>query len=350
MKEHRRISMNVAKTTSIIALIVIIFSLTVGAQSYSFAETSQIRVYIDEEEMTFTDMKPYLSKNRVLVPVRLISEQLGATVEWDQSKRIVTIIKGNDVISFNINYPRMTKNGTSYSMDTAAAMINGRVMVPLRFVSEQLGVGVTWEAETRSVLIDTNAENIPITTPSKQDVNKLILDMAKENPIYINGILVANKSYPLPQDYNPGENTTARKAFNIMQASAKLEGVNVYISSGFRSYSHQINTYNRYVKLYGQNVADTFAARPGYSEHQTGLAFDLNSIGDSFANTKEGIWVQNNCYKYGFIVRYPKGKESLTGYKYEPWHIRYVGIEVSTDLYNKGLCLEEYLGITSSYQ
>lgn len=349
MKEHRK-SMKVAKTIIIIALIVIIFSLTAGAQSYSFAETSQIRVYIDEEEMTFTDMKPYLSKNRVLVPVRLISEQLGATVEWDQSKRIVTIIKGNDVISFNIDYPRMTKNGTSYSMDAAAAMINGRVMVPLRFVSEQLGVGVTWEAETRSVLIDTSAENIPIITPSKQDVNKLILDMAKENPIYINGILVVNKSYPLPQDYNPGENATARKAFNIMQTSAKLEGINVYISSGFRSYSHQINTYNRYVKLYGQNVADTFAARPGYSEHQTGLAFDLNSIGDSFANTKEGIWVQNNCYKYGFIVRYPKGKESLTGYKYEPWHIRYVGIEVATDLYHKGLCLEEYLGITSTYQ
>lgn len=166
---------------------------------------------------------------------------------------------------------------------------------------------------------------------------------------YIDGILVVNKTYALPADYNPGVNADAQAAFDRMQADAAEEGLNIYISSGFRSYDYQAGLYQRYVDKDGKAEADRYSARAGHSEHQTGLAFDLNSIEESFANTKEGKWVNQNCHKYGFIIRYPSDKEAITGYKWEPWHIRYLGEETAQAVYDSGLCLEEYLGITSEY-
>lgn len=166
---------------------------------------------------------------------------------------------------------------------------------------------------------------------------------------YIDGILVVNKTYALPADYNPGVNADAQAAFDRMQADAAAEGLNIYISSGFRSYDYQAGLYRRYAEKDGAAEADRYSARAGHSEHQTGLAFDLNSIDDSFADTKEGEWVSRSCHRYGFIIRYPADKEDITGYKWEPWHIRYLGEETAQAVYDSGLCLEEYLGITSEY-
>lgn len=110
--------------------------------------------------------------------------------------------------------------------------------------------------------------------------------------------------------------------------------------------------YNNYVRQDGQREADTYSARAGHSEHQSGLAFDVNIINSSFANTNEARWLAANCYRYGFILRYPEGKTKETGYMYEPWHFRYVGIDLATKLYNNGnwLTMEDYFGITSEYQ
>lgn len=166
---------------------------------------------------------------------------------------------------------------------------------------------------------------------------------------YVNGILVANKTYALPADYNPGVDPDAQAAFDVMAQAAANEGLNIYISSGFRSYDYQAGLYQRYVDRDGQAAADTYSARPGHSEHQTGLAFDLNTISDSFANTPEGQWVAAHCHEYGFILRYPADKVEITGYKYEPWHLRYLGVETATAVAESGLCLEEYLGIDSVY-
>ena len=173
----------------------------------------------------------------------------------------------------------------------------------------------------------------------------------KDGITYIDGIMVANKTYSVPSSYNPGKLTAdCQAAFNEMQQSAAEDGCELYISSGFRSYSLQKNLYERYCARDGKAAADRYSARPGNSEHQTGYAIDLNTITYSFANTAEGKWVAENCYKYGFILRYPEDKESVTGYRYEPWHIRYVGIALATDIHNSGLCLEEYFGITSRYE
>jgi LAS superfamily LD-carboxypeptidase LdcB len=101
--------------------------------------------------------------------------------------------------------------------------------------------------------------------------------------------------------------------------------------------------------MYGKDATDTFSARPGHSEHQTGMAMDIIEASSAFEGTPAAIWLAENCYKYGFIIRYPKGKENITGYKYEPWHIRYLGKDTAWAVYNSGLTLEEYLGIDSVY-
>ena len=175
------------------------------------------------------------------------------------------------------------------------------------------------------------------------------LDPASIEPTYIRGILVVNKSYALPSWYGEGLAGETVAAFNAMQAEAASLGLDIYISSGFRSYWSQQSIYNRYVAADGQAAADRYSARPGHSEHQSGLTFDLNSIDESFAYTAEGQWVRDNAHRFGFVIRYPQGKEHITGYIWEPWHLRYLGTGVATELYNSGLSLEEYLGITSQY-
>ena len=152
---------------------------------------------------------------------------------------------------------------------------------------------------------------------------------------YVDGILIVNKTYSLPSDFDPGKlDDTAEKAFEQLQADAAKEGLDIYIGSDFRRYSYQ---------------ADTFSARPGFSEHQTGLTIDCNTIDDAFGQTKEAQWLAEHCADYGFIIRFPDGKEDITGYQYEPWHIRYVGVDTAKEIDQLGVSLEEYLGVQSEY-
>ncbi len=168
---------------------------------------------------------------------------------------------------------------------------------------------------------------------------------------YIDGLLIANKTYALPSDYDPGVDPEAKAALDKMIAAAKLDGLRLWNQSGYRTYDYQKYLYDKYVAKDGKEKADTYSARPGHSEHQSGLAFDINQVTDSFAGTPEAIWLAEHCHEFGFIIRYPKGKEHITGYKYEPWHIRYVGDpELAKAITDSGLCLEEYLGITSAYR
>lgn len=172
---------------------------------------------------------------------------------------------------------------------------------------------------------------------------------APSSPTYIDGMMIANKSYPLPASYNPGEDPEAVSALQTMIAAASNDGIQLFKVSGFRSYETQQGLYARYLLREGRDAADRYSARPGYSEHQTGLAFDLNSVETSFGETAEGKWLASHCMEYGFIIRYPEGKEDITGYMYEPWHVRYLGTENAKAVSESGLTLEEYLGITSVY-
>lgn len=187
--------------------------------------------------------------------------------------------------------------------------------------------------------------------PSPEDYNygPAPTQYSNDGLTYIQGVLIANKSYSLPADFNPGLDPTCQSQFNKLQSDAAAQGLNIWLSSGFRSYDYQNQIYNNYVARDGQAAADTYSARPGHSEHQSGLAIDVNQIDDSFIGTPEAIWLENHCHEYGFILRYPQGKQDITGYKYESWHIRYVGTDMSYPIHDSGLTLEEYFGIDSYY-
>ena len=158
-------------------------------------------------------------------------------------------------------------------------------------------------------------------------------------------ILVINKHYPLSKDYNPGENPTAKAAFLKLIAQMQKEGYAVSDNySGFRSYATQAKLYQSYVNREGQAAADRYSARPGYSEHQTGLAFDvIGTNGHLVEDESAAQWLLDHAADYGFVVRYLKGKESVTGYMHEEWHLRYVGKEAK-EIAASGLTLEEYYG------
>ncbi|MDR3151938.1 MAG: M15 family metallopeptidase [Bifidobacteriaceae bacterium] len=178
-----------------------------------------------------------------------------------------------------------------------------------------------------------------------------------KEPFSINGIIIADKKHPLPKDYNPGENPEAVKQLKKLIEAGQKSGDKyashlVYDYSGFRSYDYQIGVYNEYIAQSGQQFADDFSARPGYSEHQTGLAFDLRVTGsilyrgDDKTYDYYNDWVAQNAHNFGFIVRYRDQWQNSTGYKGEPWHLRYLGQTLATDVFKSDKPLEDYLAIS----
>lgn len=186
--------------------------------------------------------------------------------------------------------------------------------------------------------------------------------------------VVVNKLRPLnPQNYVPSDLTVpnvplrvpgnesmqVRKvtatALEQLFAAAKADGINLMLSSGYRSYTYQVGLYGGYVAQRGQAAADTDSARPGHSEHQTGLAADLEpasktcELDNCFANTPEGTWVAANAYKYGFLLRYPADKTAVTGYAYESWHVRFIGVDLAKELHAENVrTLEEFFSLPAA--
>lgn len=181
-------------------------------------------------------------------------------------------------------------------------------------------------------------------------------------------LVLVNKNRNLPSDYIPEDlvvpnvpfyfeeelpkkhlRKVASEALEKMFDSASDENLDLIAASGYRSYKRQKNIFEYKAKQRGEEVANQTSARPGQSEHQTGLAMDITSpdmdyhLYEKFGQTKEGKWLKENAHKFGFILRYPKEKENITGYSYEPWHFRYVGKEIAKDIYNENVTLEEYL-------
>lgn len=175
-------------------------------------------------------------------------------------------------------------------------------------------------SRTARVTIVQPAVATPISAPAPTPTTPV-------QPMYTKGILIINKKYALPSNYAPGENATAGAAARRMIADMQHQGLNISNAySGYRSYYHQDRLYQGYVASYGQARADTFSARPGHSEHQSGLAFDLlHQNGSLVTGANEASWIAANAHQYGFIVRYQPGKEHITGYSAEPWHLRYIG-------------------------
>ncbi|MCQ2471453.1 MAG: M15 family metallopeptidase [Clostridia bacterium] len=293
-------------------------------------------------------------KNSVLIGVVAVAVAAAAIVGVNAVKHQKPVDQPTTTKPISSSYYSEENTSESTSESTAPSLTqfsSSTSEITSESTSEQ-----TSERESTTVLLSgpKTTTKAPVSTTTRRPSTttrkpSTSVTPNTSSPTYINGILIVNKSYPLPQNYNPGVNSAAQSAFNTMQSAAAREGINLYIVSGFRSYSTQRDIYNNYVARDGKAAADRYSARPGHSEHQTGLAFDVNSLSQSFENTPEGRWLAANCYKYGFIIRFPKGKESITGYMYEPWHIRYLGTSTATSVYNSGLTLEEYLGVKSVY-
>ena len=175
-----------------------------------------------------------------------------------------------------------------------------------------------------------------------------------------NLLVLINKKIRLPSSYAPadlvdisgftGAKLLVETADKLLQmlAAAKSEGLDLTIVSAYRSYQDQVSVFNGWVASAGLKNAESFSAKPGFSQHQLGTAVDIGAVGkstfsDSFGKTPEGMWLEGNSYKYGFVISYPAGKETVTGYSYEPWHFRYIGVNNAQTMVNAGLILEEYL-------
>lgn len=205
---------------------------------------------------------------------------------------------------------------------------------------------------------------------NKTNESKIKKSSNKENiktTTNMQNILLVNKNYSIGSDYEPSDliipelyydnpnlkmTQPLRKnvalAFENMFDAAKKDGITLIGVSGYRSYDYQVGVFNNSIQENGETHAHKYVAEPGHSEHQTGLAIDVlsteyDNLDDGFENTKTFKWLKENMSDYGFILRYPKDKEEITGYNYEPWHLRYVGTEAAREILNKNLTLEEYL-------
>jgi len=230
------------------------------------------------------------------------------------------------------------------------------------------GAWFVWRHENAAKTASSTQSKTNGITATISGFNKKQYSLTDPTSIWI----IVNKQHPLnPKDYAPSDlvvpNVPLRvpgnesmevrhvtaTALQTMFAAAKSQGINLMLASGYRSYGYQVSLYNGYIQTQGQATADTQSARPGYSEHQTGLAADLEpasricEVEQCFAGTAEGKWLVANAYKYGFIIRYSADKVAVTGYEYEPWHVRYVGTALSGEMRQEGIeTLEEFFGVS----
>lgn len=204
----------------------------------------------------------------------------------------------------------------------------------------------------------TSIKGINIVSNDKDKVVQQAYVSEKKGP------LLVNSKYGLTKDYIPEKLTIPNIPFTTEASdeekhvakvivkpleelinTAKIEGITLLGNSAYRSYKSQTNTYNNRVKSQGKKLADAYVAKPGFSEHQTGLCIDITNKDRYFVEgTKEADWLAQNCHRFGFIIRYPKNKKNVTNIEYEPWHIRYVGKEAAKYIYDNQITLEEYLG------
>lgn len=193
----------------------------------------------------------------------------------------------------------------------------------------------------------------PSRTPSASDTRT---GAELDQPFTVDGVVVVSPHHRVSRNYVPewaneekGVHPDARAAFQRMAGAARADGLTLQIRSGYRSWTEQKASFDRALANYPEETARAYYAEPGASEHQTGLALDAwdgRNRGDAFAATDEARWLAEHAHEYGFIVRYPKGKEPITGYAWESWHLRWVGEDISRRFGpNSDLTLEEFMGL-----
>lgn len=225
----------------------------------------------------------------------------------------------------------------------------------------------TYKEENNERYIKFNNKNKDLTIDEVVKSVNINLDInfyenIEESPNKNTNLILVNKHYALDKDYIPNDlvqvdykytsgitvyaNKEAKEKFEELSTDASAVGLNIKAISAYRSYEYQKKLYEEYLLNDPKEIVDTYSARAGHSEHQTGLAFDVYNVSSpytSFGETKEYEWVKINAHKYGFIIRYTSSNQHITGYKNEPWHLRYVGVVAAKHIYENDITLEEYV-------
>ena len=348
MKRNKKLKLKY-KFRRLLVLIVLLLIIFIPVLKYikgadirklkSIGYTSQEISYIKDKDVSIKTLKKYdyITNLKELVDNKNYkSENLSKYLDvWSKDKSTNTIII---MVNNNIKYPYDEK---------IASIIDNKY-----FILKNLDRYMSYEEEDTSKIVtnvNCNLDKEFYTDQVDSDTSDGML-------------LIVNKYYSIPDGYNYGELVTLDKAYSVnsndklsketyeafkeLVEAAEKEGLHIRSKSAYRSYETQKNLYNNYKKTNGYNWAEKWSAHPGNSEHQTGLALDVCSKDtytiQKFEGTNEFNWMKDNSYKYGFILRYPEGKEYITGYNYEPWHYRYVGKDIAKYIYENNITFEEY--------
>jgi len=381
----------------IMTCVVLVVSLTcVGAIYQEFNDNSGYPVHFNGESADYSSV---LYNNTHYVPMRKVFEKMGAEVFYrSRDRQIMALSRDGDIITHIVGGNIITVNGEQKVFETTSVSENDETYIPLDMVSvafcpdgisyqnQQLNIqkcflNTDYHQVIKDVLdLSKNSNfypekfqryiNLHVKYP-EYSMDEVIyrVNIGLDFPFYENAtvienpyelLVLVNKYHHLPAVHkqynlvnmdrkytvNDGKqyllSAVAYEKYVQMADAARIDGLSMRVISAYRTEDYQRNLYNNKVRTTGKINADNYSARPGSSEHQTGLAVDISSTRGTFEYTPEFKWLQQHAHEYGFILRYPKGKEWITGYSYEPWHYRYVGADAAKVIYEEGITYEEY--------
>ena len=363
-------------------------------QEYNFG-----RGYVVEVNGDVTDYKSVVFNNIHYVPLRRFFEQMGSSVFYrGRDNLILALLCNGDEVRHYVGDNTVIVNGEEKAFANPSVTENGTTYMPIDMLSTIFWVDdVSYEDELMNIqkqnlvneyhqvvkdILDVSKSsnfhperyrryiNYHLNNPSYsvQDVIFKV-NLGLDYPFYQNIktieyphelLVLVNKYNKLPSNFSQYNLVNMQKKHTVndgkkylleattyenyikMYEDAKKEGLSLRVVSAHRTEDYQAMLYNNKVNSSGKVYADNYSARPGHSEHQTGMAVDINSVEGVFEYTQEFKWLKKHAHEYGFILRYPKGKEWITGYSYEPWHYRYVGVDVAKVIYEEDITYEEY--------
>ena len=381
----------------IIACIVFVTSLTcVSAISNNIITQQGFVIGINGEATDYTSV---INNDTHYVPLRMVFEKMGASVFYRSSDRqVLALSRDGDIIRHIVGDNKITVNDEQKEFENPSVLENNETYISIEMLSAAFCPdGISYDNQQLNIqkqIFNTDYHrvindvlnvcrnsnfyperfqryiNYHVKMPaySMEDVIFRV-NLGLDFPFYENAttigqpyelLVLVNKYHQLPSGFkqynlvnmsreytaNDGKQYllagVAYEKYAQMSDAAKAEGLSMKVISAYRTEDYQRNLYNNKVRTTGKINADNYSARPGHSEHQTGLAVDISSTKGTFEYTAEFKWLQKHAHEYGFILRYPKGKEWITGYSYEPWHYRYVGTDVATIIFEEGITYEEY--------
>lgn len=377
-------------------ILLMMSSVSVNANSQEIQVQKGFAIALNAEA---TDSTSVIHDNIHYVPMRIVFEKMGAVVFYrSRDRQILALSRDGDVIRHIVGEHIITVNGEQKVFETPSVLENNETYIPIGMVSvalcpdrisyenQQLNIqkhifNGDYHRVIQDVLDVSKSSNfypesfqryinyhVKMPAYSMEDV-LFRVNLGLDYPFYENVITIeqpyellvlVNKYHQLPSDFMQYNLVTMERKYTAgdgkqyllaggayekyveMSDAAKKDGLSMRVVSAYRTEDYQRNLYNNKVRTTGKVNADNYSARPGHSEHQTGLAVDINSTKGAFEYTAEFKWLQKHAHEYGYILRYPKGKEWITGYAYEPWHYRYVGTDAAKIIYEEGITYEEY--------